>query len=58
MGDSWKPIDYKEQAKTWMQPLRRGEETGMVEIPGNWDVSAADSPSPNMAYTHLHLRAR
>jgi hypothetical protein len=39
MGDSWKNIDYKAEAKTWMEPLNRGETTGMVEIPGNWDVS-------------------
>lgn len=39
MGDSWKPINYDKAAKTWMEPLKRGEETGMVEIPANWDVS-------------------
>jgi hypothetical protein len=42
MGDSWKSIDYKAKAKTWMEPLKRGEVTGMVEIPGNWDVSILD----------------
>jgi hypothetical protein len=42
MGDSWKNIDYKAEAKTWMEPLNRGETTGMVEIPGNWDVSDVD----------------
>lgn len=39
MGDSWKKIDYNQSAKTWMEPLIRGEVTGMVEIPANWDVS-------------------
>jgi hypothetical protein len=39
MGDSWKKIDYSKPARTWMEPLVRGEETGMVEIPANWDVS-------------------
>ena len=38
-GDTWKKIDYEKEAKTWMEPLRRGETTGMVEIPANWDVS-------------------
>ena len=38
MGDSWKKIDYTQSAKTWMEPLVRGESTGMVEIPANWDV--------------------
>lgn len=38
-GDSWKKIDYSQKAHTWMEPLKRGETTGMVEIPANWDVS-------------------
>jgi hypothetical protein len=38
-GDTWKKIDYEKEAKTWMEPLRRGQTTGMVEIPANWDVS-------------------
>lgn len=38
-GDSWKKIDYTQSAKSWMEPLKRGETTGMVEIPANWDVS-------------------
>ncbi|OCF75492.1 hypothetical protein I204_04348 [Kwoniella mangroviensis CBS 8886] len=38
MGDSWKPIDYKEKAKNWMEPLKKGETTGMVQIPANWDL--------------------
>ncbi|KAJ9104969.1 hypothetical protein QFC19_003766 [Naganishia cerealis] len=37
--DTWTKIDYKAQAKTWMKPLKKGKETGMVEIPASWDVS-------------------
>lgn len=36
--DTWTKIDYKASAKTWMKPLERGNETGMVEIPASWDV--------------------
>jgi hypothetical protein len=39
MGDTWKKIDYEQSAQSWMEPLKRGETTGMVEIPANWDVS-------------------
>ncbi|HEX5534466.1 MAG TPA: polysaccharide deacetylase [Actinomycetales bacterium] len=35
-GDVWTPIDYSKPAQTWMEPLRRGEETDLVEIPANW----------------------
>ena len=34
--DVWTKIDYQAEASTWMQPLRRGNPTGLVEIPGNW----------------------
>jgi len=34
--DKWTKIDYTAQAHTWMQPLSRGKETGLVEIPANW----------------------
>ncbi|KAJ8584753.1 carbohydrate esterase family 4 protein [Rhizopogon salebrosus TDB-379] len=34
--DTWTKIDYKAQAHTWMKPLQKGKETGLVEIPGNW----------------------
>jgi hypothetical protein len=37
--DKWTKIDYNAEAKTWMKPLHRGKETGMVEIPASWDVS-------------------
>ncbi len=36
VGDSWKKIDYSKPAETWMEPLVRGEETDLVEIPANW----------------------
>lgn len=36
VGDSWTPIDYSKSAREWMQPLVRGEETDLVEIPANW----------------------
>ncbi|KLO13105.1 glycoside hydrolase/deacetylase [Schizopora paradoxa] len=34
--DTWTKIDYSMQASTWMKPLQRGKETGLVEIPANW----------------------
>jgi len=36
VGDSWKKIDYSKPAETWMEPLKRGQETDLVEIPANW----------------------
>jgi hypothetical protein len=42
--DKWTKIDYKAEAKTWMKPLQRGKETGMVEIPASWDVSRDGRP--------------
>ncbi|MEC5191504.1 MULTISPECIES: polysaccharide deacetylase family protein [unclassified Arthrobacter] len=36
VGDSWKKIDYTKDAETWMEPLIRGKETDLVEIPANW----------------------
>src|SRR6478735_5807198 len=36
VGDSWKKIDYTKDAQTWMEPLKRGQETDLVEIPVNW----------------------
>ncbi|KAG2075514.1 carbohydrate esterase family 4 protein [Suillus decipiens] len=36
--DTWTKIDYKAQAHTWMKPLQRGKETGLVEIPANWYI--------------------
>ena len=36
VGDSWTKIDYSRDADGWMKPLVRGEETDLVDIPGNW----------------------
>ncbi|HSX81160.1 MAG TPA: polysaccharide deacetylase, partial [Candidatus Saccharimonadia bacterium] len=36
VGDHWTKIDYARSASTWMQPLVRGQETGLIEIPANW----------------------
>jgi peptidoglycan/xylan/chitin deacetylase (PgdA/CDA1 family) len=35
-GDCWKKIDYSCPATEWMTPLRRGQETDLVEIPVSW----------------------
>ena len=48
--DTWKKIDYQTQAHTWMQPLQRGKETGLVEIPANWYL---DDLPPMMYVLHL-----
>lgn len=37
-GDSWTKIDYTQKAETWMKPLEKGKETGLVEIPGSWYI--------------------
>ncbi|ETW84093.1 hypothetical protein HETIRDRAFT_314180 [Heterobasidion irregulare TC 32-1] len=34
--DTWTKIDYTAKAHTWMKPLQKGKETGIVEIPANW----------------------
>lgn len=31
-GDDWTKINYEAKAETWMKPLVRGKETGMVEV--------------------------
>ena len=36
LGDAWTPIDYSQQPSEWMKPLVRGEETDLIDIPGNW----------------------
>ena len=36
VGDSWTPIDYSQHPNEWMKPLVRGEETDLIDIPGNW----------------------
>ncbi|EKM56084.1 carbohydrate esterase family 4 protein [Phanerochaete carnosa HHB-10118-sp] len=35
-GDLWHKVDRSAGAHTWMQPLKRGQETGLVEVPANW----------------------
>lgn len=37
-GDTWTKIDYSKKAETWMKPLVKGQETGLVEIPGSWYI--------------------
>ena len=37
-GDSWTKIDYTKPAETWMKPLIKGQETGLVEIPASWYI--------------------
>lgn len=37
-GDTWTKIDYTKKAETWMKPLVRGQDTGLVEIPGSWYI--------------------
>ncbi|MBX0487517.1 polysaccharide deacetylase [Campylobacter coli] len=36
VGDKWTKIDYSKDAKEWMKPLIRGQETDLIEIPANW----------------------
>ncbi|MFC3230698.1 polysaccharide deacetylase [Marinibaculum pumilum] len=36
VGDSWTKIDYSQDPKTWMKPLKRGVETDLIEIPASW----------------------
>jgi peptidoglycan-N-acetylglucosamine deacetylase len=36
VGDSWTKIDYTKKAYEWMVPLKRGQQTDLIEIPGNW----------------------
>jgi peptidoglycan/xylan/chitin deacetylase (PgdA/CDA1 family) len=38
VGDSWTKIDYTKKAAEWMAPLKRGRETDLIEIPGNWSL--------------------
>jgi hypothetical protein len=37
-GDEWTNIDYSKHPDTWMKPLVKGKETGLVEIPSNWYI--------------------
>jgi peptidoglycan-N-acetylglucosamine deacetylase len=36
VGDKWTKIDYSKKAEAWMQPLVRGQETDLIEIPASW----------------------
>jgi peptidoglycan/xylan/chitin deacetylase (PgdA/CDA1 family) len=36
VGDSWKLIDYSSPADSWMEPLKRGQESPLIEIPASW----------------------
>ncbi len=36
IGDTWTPIDYSQNAESWMKPLKRGRESSLVEIPVSW----------------------
>ena len=36
VGDSWTKIDYSKKPSDWMKPLKRGEETDLIEIPASW----------------------
>ena len=36
VGDSWTKIDYAKRPEEWMKPLKRGRETGLIEIPASW----------------------
>ena len=36
VGDRWTKIDYSKKPSDWMQPLVRGEETDLIEIPASW----------------------
>lgn len=35
-GDKWIPIDYAKHPDHWMEPLKHGPMTGLVEIPASW----------------------
>lgn len=36
VGDSWTKIDYSKKPADWMVPLKRGQETDLIEIPASW----------------------
>ena len=36
VGDSWTKIDYAKKPRDWMVPLKRGQETDLIEIPASW----------------------
>jgi hypothetical protein len=40
-GDSWTKIDHAKKTESWMKPFVKGQETGLVEIPGSWYIDGA-----------------
>src|SRR6478752_74356 len=38
VGDSWTKIDYAKRPREWMVPLKRGQETDLIEIPASWHL--------------------
>ncbi len=36
VGDAWTKIDYSQHPRAWMQPLQRGTETDLIEVPASW----------------------
>ncbi|KAH0836861.1 carbohydrate esterase family 4 protein [Lanmaoa asiatica] len=57
--DYWTKIDYSAKAETWMKPLTKGNETGIVEIPANWCVSLFQSSRIFIAdYGHSQVNVR
>ncbi|RMZ31209.1 hypothetical protein D0859_04690 [Hortaea werneckii] len=52
-GDKWTKIDYAQKAETWMKPLEKGSETGLVEIPANWYLDEL-FPEPQRIGVPLH----
>jgi peptidoglycan-N-acetylglucosamine deacetylase len=36
IGDTWTPIDYSQNAESWMKPLKRGRASTLIEIPVSW----------------------
>lgn len=55
-----KPVEYDKHPREWMTPLKRGKETGIVEIPSNWyldDLPPMVCPLPSMSSTH-HSKTR
>jgi peptidoglycan/xylan/chitin deacetylase (PgdA/CDA1 family) len=38
VGDSWTKIDYSKSPDAWMKPLKRGQETDLIEIPASWHL--------------------
>lgn len=50
-GDTWTKIDYTKKAEEWMKPLVKGEETGLVEIPGRYVATRRLIDRPLILYS-------